>query len=219
MGISETKTDAQIFKAEIISGINFSQVDGDEVYGYKKMGANLGLGVIFPISKNKKWLVSLETIYNQKGATARKTAVDTFPQPWKYRLFLDYVEAPIMIHLEDKESWTIGLGFSWGRLVGAKEYENGVRVDSTTPQSSVYAHNDWNILADIRFRIYRGLKFNFRYAYSLIPIRERFFTKTTIVEGPHWRNQYNNMLTFRLIYVINEKKVAKRKTKETIEEE
>ena len=195
----------QIFKAQFIAGVNATQVDGDEVYGYKKWGANLGLGVIFPISKNKKWMISLETLYNQKGSFQRKTLTDTFPQPWKYRLFLDYLDVPVMIHVEGKDTWTLGLGFSWGRLVGVKEYENGLRVDSTNLLSNVYNRSDWNFLADVRFRIWRQLKFNFRYAYSFVPIRNRYFAKTD-----HSRNQYNSMLTLRLIYVINEKKETRK---------
>ncbi|MEI6348036.1 MAG: outer membrane beta-barrel protein [Bacteroidota bacterium] len=210
LGISQIQ--GQIFKAQLIAGANVTQVDGDEVYGFKKWGGNFGLGVIFPVSKNKKWMVSLETIYNQKGAIQRRTSVDTFPEPWKYRLFLDYVETPVMLHIEDKDSWTLGLGFSWGRLIGIKEYENGKIVDSTTTTSGVYARSDWNFLADVRFRIWRQLKFNFRWAYSLVPIRDRYFIKTD-----HSRNQYNSMMTIRLIYVINEKKEIKRKKDKVIE--
>lgn len=201
----------QIFKAQIIGGINATQVDGDEVYGFHKAGGNLGLGVMFPIVKNKRLLVSLETIYNQKGASEKKSVIDTFSGNYKYRLFLDYVEAPVMIHYEDKGGWTFGLGFSWGRLVGLKEYENGVRVDSATTTSTVYAHSDWNFLADLRFRIYKQLKFNFRYAYSIVPIRERYYSKSSAFVTPHWRSQYNSMLTFRLIYVINERQTEQRK--------
>lgn len=200
-----------MFKAQIIGGINATQVDGDEVYGFHKAGGNFGLGVIFPINKKKQWLVSLETIYNQKGASEGKSAIDTFAGDYKYRLFLDYVETPVMIHFEDKGGWTFGLGFSWGRLVGLKEYENGSRVNTTTTTSTVYAHSDWNFLADVRFRIYKQLKFNFRYAYSIVPIRERTFYKNNGISILNVRNQYNSILTFRLIYVINEKKTEVRK--------
>lgn len=201
----------QIFKAQLIGGFNATQVDGDEVYGFHKAGGNFGLGVIFPINKKKHFLLSLETIYNQKGASEKKSAIDTFSGAYKYRLFLDYVEAPVMIHYEDKGGWTFGLGFSWGRLVGVKEYENGSKVNATTTTSTVYAHSDWDLLADVRFRIYKQLKFNFRYAYSIVPIRERYYTRSSAFVKPHWRNQYNSMLTFRLIYVINEKKTEERK--------
>lgn len=208
----------QIFKAQIIGGMNITQVDGDEVFGFHKGGGNFGVGVLFPIEKSKKWLVSLETIYNQKGASQKKSGVDTFSGNYKYRLFLDYLETPVMIHYEDKGGWTFGLGFSWGRLVGLKEYENGVRVDSSTSISTVYNHSDWNFLADVRFRIYKQLKFNFRYAYSIVPIRERYYSRSSAYVSPHWRNQYNSILTFRLIYVINERSKELRKPRKEKQE-
>ncbi len=197
---------AQVFKAQIIAGTNISQVDGDEVYGYKRWGGNAGLGVIFPISKNKKWMISTELLYSQKGSQQSKTAVDTFETGWKYRLFLDYLEVPVMIHLEDKETWTFGLGLSWARMINVKEYMNGDRVQSTTITNNPYKRDDFNILVDVRFRIWQQLKFNFRYAYSLVPIRENVvYQKVDKI-----RNQYNNLLTFRLIYIINEKKEARK---------
>ena len=57
---------AQRFKGAIMGGMNISQVDGDEVYGYKKVGGHFGLAAILPVKK--KWDITLETVYNQKGA-------------------------------------------------------------------------------------------------------------------------------------------------------
>ncbi|MFA4863775.1 MAG: hypothetical protein WC605_08400, partial [Bacteroidales bacterium] len=43
---------AQRFKGAVMGGMNLSQVDGDEVYGYKRVGGHFGLAAILPI---KKW--------------------------------------------------------------------------------------------------------------------------------------------------------------------
>ena len=63
---------AQRFKGEIIAGLNASQVDGDEVYGFAKFGANAGLGVMLPFSftgkEEKNWAVSMEMLLHQKGS-------------------------------------------------------------------------------------------------------------------------------------------------------
>ena len=66
---------AQRFKGEVIAGFNISQVDGDEVYGYSKFGANTGLGVMLPFSFKKNgernWAVSMEMLWHQKGSYKR----------------------------------------------------------------------------------------------------------------------------------------------------
>ena len=61
--------------------------------------------------------------------------------------------------------------------------------------------------SDLRFRIYKKLKFNIRYAYSLAKIRTRTFED---FQGQTWtRDQFNNLITFRLVYMINEKLPAR----------
>jgi hypothetical protein len=189
----------------VIGGFNISQVDGDEVFGYKKFGWNVGPGVQIPVKNN--FFISLETIYNHKGAYQSPRFTDS--ASGEYRLLLNYVEVPLLIQYEDKKIITFGLGASYGRLIEVKEYEHGRRVESTTLDGP-YARSDWNFLGDIRFTLYKRMKFNFRYAYSLDKIRTRTFHNSLET----WtRKQYNNMLTFRLIYVFNEKLPKKKKEK------
>jgi hypothetical protein len=77
-------------------------------------------------------------------------------------------------------------------------------VESTTSNSGTYARNDFSILADVRIRVWQGLKFNLRYEYSLLKIRTRQFED---LAGETWtRDQFNNVISFRLIYVFNEKR-------------
>ena len=200
---------AQIIKGEAIVGMNLSQVDGDEVYGFKKIGLNIGAGVMIPFDKKGKWDVSIEAIYSQKGANQNPQYDDVDSTgrvlTGEYEIHLNYVEVPVLVMFTDKDFISAGAGFSWGRLVGAKEWEHGVLIDSTTASSGTYSKNDFCILADFRIRIYKGLKFNLRYAYSLVKIRTREFKNE--YTGERWtRNQYNNVISFRLIYVFNEKK-------------
>ena len=56
---------AQRFKGAVMGGMNLTQVDGDEVYGYRRVGGHLGVAAILPI---KKFDITLETVFNQKGA-------------------------------------------------------------------------------------------------------------------------------------------------------
>ncbi|MBN2730739.1 MAG: PorT family protein [Bacteroidales bacterium] len=193
-------TQAQSIRGQIITGFNMSQVDGDEVVGYKKIGANLGVGAMLPMGKH--WLISIETLFNQKGAYKKyPVEYDTLPYPY-YNLRLNYAEVPIMIHYNDKDVLTFGTGFSYGRLVFMKEIEHGSQIDWPT-RTGDYNRGDWNFLFNVRFRMYYGLHFDIRYAYSLVKIRTRTFSNAT---GMWTRDQFNNTLSFRLVYVFNEKK-------------
>lgn len=181
-----------------MAGLNMTQVDGDLVYGFKKPGLNLGAGAMIPFAKN--WDLSIETNYSQKGSSQKPQYLSDSLNG-AYKLYLNYLEVPILVHYTDKELMSIGTGFSWGRLVSAKEFEHG-RQTATTAQNSVYEPNDICILLDLRLKVYQALKFNFRYSYSISKIRTRDFTNTN--GDVERRKQYNNVLTFRLLYMFNE---------------
>jgi hypothetical protein len=167
--------------------------------------------VVAAILQIKKFDITLETVFSQKGAWEKQQYKDTingYAYNGEYDLRLNYVEVPLMAHYTDRERITAGLGFSWGRLVSFQEVEHGGTVP---PYSDTveFDKNDFNILLDLQFRIYQRLKFNVRYAYSLAPIRERDYQE--FYTGEEWtRKQYNNLFTFRLVYIFNEALPPKR---------
>ncbi len=198
----------------VSAGINFSQVDGDEVYGFKKVGFNGGPSVIIPFGKDKKWSVTLELLFSQLGSRQKSvypvsTTIDSTRAGFYdgYRLSLNYVQVPVIVHYTDKRFIAGGLGFQYGQLVGVTEYEdyNDYRgfVRSTTTLQGPYTRADIQALADVRIRVYRGLWFNVRYSYSILPIRTRVFVNPFF--GNTWlRKQYNNVISIRLVYIFND---------------
>jgi hypothetical protein len=208
---------SQRIKGEIIAGMNFSQVDGDECYGFHKLGMNMGLGAVVPLGKNFSF--SIETLYNQKGAYQGKQyedqVIDTATGQviaeynGMYKLKLDYLEVPVLIQYTDKEIFTAGVGFSYGRLVNVKEWEHDTLNLKTTLNSGIYDRTDYNVLVDLQMRIHKKIprwKLNVRYAYSISKIRTRdFYTVPPPGELYSTRDQYNNLLSLRLIYVFNER--------------
>jgi hypothetical protein len=215
--LTDTMVLGQRIKGEIIAGMNLSQVDGDEIYGFNKPGLNMGLGAIVPLGKNFSF--SIETLFNQKGAYQGKqykdqvidTATGAVIAEYNgmYKLKLDYLEVPFLFQYTDKDIITAGLGFSYGRLVKIKEYEHDTLNLKTTLNSGVYDKNDYNILFDIQLRIHKKIprwKLNVRYAYSVSEIRTRdFYTVPPPGELYSTRKQYNNLLSLRVIYVFNER--------------
>jgi hypothetical protein len=203
----------QAFKGEIIGGFNLSQVDGDETAGFKKKGFNIGLGVELPVYKN--WSLSFETLYTQKGSKLRPQFLDSLDG--SYSLKMNYAEVPFMVLYTDKKFMAAGAGVSWGRLVAIEEKEkrDGYQVDTVTLLGGPFKRDDFEIFGDLRFRIYKNLKINARYAYSLNKLATRTLpdSKTGRLNE---RNFYNNVWSVRLIYTINESKPDRQKIKETI---
>ena len=203
---------AQIFLGEAFVGYNICQVDGDQIMGYFKPGINAGVGVITPIWTKDKFSLelSLEVLYNQKGAKQGRKYYDHRIDPitgveltGEYDLSLSYGEVPFMVYFTDKKLASAGVGVSYARLMQAVEYEHGLRTN-VSATSGDFDQNEFNILADVKLRLYKRLKIGFRYSYSLNPIRKReFFNIEGVSLGTF--KQYNNLFTFRLTYVFNEK--------------
>ncbi|MDL2309215.1 PorT family protein, partial [Bacteroidales bacterium OttesenSCG-928-C03] len=181
-------------------------------------GFNAGASVSLACNQRQSWFVTVELLYTQKGSF-QKALVDSmnafrtenidYSVPLnnkvKYKVNLDYVEVPVLAHYEDPNTgWALGLGFSWARLVRVKELENGY-VLLTNLNSGIYKKNDWCAIVDVKFKIYKNLKFNFRFQYSMIPIRKRTFYYEATGEVQSIRPQRNNALSLRLIYSFNEK--------------
>jgi hypothetical protein len=185
-------------------GTNLSQVDGDHKYGFKKFGLHLGTSAIVELTDIVYF--SIETLYSQMGAYGPKLYIDTIvgvPMTGEYLLKLDYVKIPLLVHFVDKRRAGIAGGFSYGRLVNVKEWEHGKRIETTNLNSGTYAKNDWDIVGELRMRIYKKLWFEVRYSYSMMKIRTRSFY---LISGAFadTRNQYNNSLSFRLTYIFND---------------
>ncbi len=234
-------TYSQVFKGEIIVGGNVTQVDGDEVFGYKKVGINAGLGVMYPFSfkkgnKDKNWGLSMEMLFNQKGSRQPNyTGInfcDTCPPETpcdstiKYNVKMNYISMPLMLHYTDVNGWSIAFGLAYNRLAGFKEIENGLVKQNVYSISTIinpnmdkiekmlenknalFAKDELSVIVDVRFRIWQQLKMNFRFEYSLFPVGVRkFYLQDGIPVDPYIRKQYNNILSLRLIYMLNEPKV------------
>lgn len=123
---------AQMFKGEVFAGGSMSQVDGDECYGYERINAQAGVGVLWSMLEDD-WLdLGLEILYNPKGALRADTLKYNSGSFFGlYDLKLNYVEIPLMLYFTDKHRYSVGLGFSFGRLVGITEKINNVKTSTT----------------------------------------------------------------------------------------
>lgn len=207
--LSQT-TQAQRILGAIAAGMNITQVDGDEIYGFNKVGFNIGPSAIIPFGSKNKFSLNLELLFSQKGSYQRVGPSDTTgePQPY-YNLRLNYVEIPVFVKYTDKNFISGGAGFSYGQLVGIKEIEHGTQT--STDLQGPYSMADFEILADVQLKVWQRLWFNVRYSYSLIKIRTRHYSVPIPNGTDEWdRNQYNNVITLRLIYVFNQEWVTKK---------
>ena len=204
---SEAK--AQRILGAVSLGMNLTQVDGDEYFGYHKIGLNVGPMVAVPFGKKKNWSVSMELLYSQKGSKHNGSTDST-----TYKLVQDYAEIPVLIHFTDKKLISGGLGFSYGQLINYKETKNNF-YDSIYHYQTGLSNNDISIIADLQIRLWSKLWADFRYQYSMKSNRTvevtdpSSYPRTSVT-----RYQYNNVITIRLTWVFNQEKIEKRSRKQ-----
>jgi len=198
------KAVAQRILGAVSLGMNLTQVDGDDFFGFNKVGLNVGPMVIVPFGKNKNWSASMELLYSQKGSKHNGSADFT-----DYRLIQDYAEIPVLVHFTDKKLISGGLGFSYGQLINYKETKNNF-YDTLYQYQTGLSNYDISVIADIQIRIWSKLWANLRYQYSMKSNRTVIIDNPFLYpRSPETRKQYNNVITLRLTWVFNQPKISK----------
>jgi len=207
--IACTLPSQKVFSQRILGavsvGMNLTQVDGDEFFGYNKIGLNVGPMIIVPFGKNRNWSVSMELLYTQKGSYHRGATDST-----SFRLQQDYVEVPLLVHFTDKKLISGGVGFSYGQLINYKETKNNV-FDSLFQYQTPLSNNDISVIADLQIRLWSKLWANLRYQYSMKSNRTVVVVDPNVYpRDPLTRYQYNNVISIRLTWVFNQAKIVKK---------
>jgi hypothetical protein len=185
------------FHGGLVSGMNFSQVDGDNFAGYTKTGLNVG-GIVYFKMDEEHIKGSLEVLYTQKGAQSKgvfTAAPGLFVTD--YRVTLNYAEVPFMINYFDQHLHHFGAGFSYSRLGTKRE---NITFSPSQPIVNLddfpFRKSDFNFLLGASLHCWKGFFFNMRFQYSLISVRNK------VPENYGRNQQFNNMWTLRMIYLF-----------------
>lgn len=154
------------FTATVVAGMNISQIDGDAVAGYNKIGLNAG--VRGGVRLGRKVELATEILFSQKGSATGTGSFNPFT------IHLDYVEVPVLIYYKD---WDVedangntfqrmmfGAGLSYSRLLNINVKNNGgLDLDN-------FARNDLMVMLDANVFITKNFGLNVRWARSVATI-------------------------------------------------
>ncbi|MFK8161908.1 MAG: hypothetical protein AB8H12_05535 [Lewinella sp.] len=119
---------AQTFRASLIAGGNFSQIDGDDLFGFHQLGANAGIRVVALLGD--RWRVGPEILFSQQGARRKNNSFEISAFD---RFDLSTLEVPLMVYFKD---WrlTAEAGFSYQRLFNYTVISSGGEdITAATP--------------------------------------------------------------------------------------
>ena len=102
---------AQRFEGGLVGGFNLSQIDGDKLAGFNKIGVTAGgkVGAIL----SDRWQLSLEMLCSEQGAS--RTRSDD-PSSAFDKIRLNFVEVPVMINFKEWK-FHVNAGVSYARLI------------------------------------------------------------------------------------------------------
>ncbi len=186
-GILSNNSSAQNFGGGLIAGVSTSQVAGDRLGGFNKIGLLAGAYTNLKIKENLK--LQFEIIYIEKGSRNPNIHKINIAE-----ITLSYVEVPISINLQQKENLGVEVGILPAFLINAEmnDYFSEIEID---PAFEKY---DFGVFAGINYHITDNIILNTRISNSIIPIRPHVSGATN-----GWnKGQYNTVLSFAIHYKI-----------------
>ncbi len=177
---------AQNFNAGVIGGISTTQVAGDQLSGFNKVGIIAG-GFVNKAFSDKIG-VQMELIFIQKGS---RKPVDVNNNNEFYVLRVSYFEVPLLLKWQVAQKFNIEGGPSFGSLVFSEEEREWGTYNSNPPFKKL----DLSVNIGLSYTLSEKIAVNVRLSNSVLPIRDYPGGFPTIFFD---RGQYNTVLAFTL---------------------
>ena len=169
IGVSLTATGqrTRTFRGGLIGGMNFSQIDGDGILGYNKLG--LMGGVHLRARYRKKMDLCLDMLYDQQGSSPF-TEFTKYNSP--YQIILDYISFPVYLKYKD---WLIEYKksiYDYYRIEfdAGLAYSRAFRLQGPSGVSRYYSKNNFSFLLGAHYKFNAGLGIGFRYQRAFLPV-------------------------------------------------
>jgi hypothetical protein len=183
------------FSLNGVVGVTASQIRGDDLAGYDKLGITGGLR-LSTILKNKAD-INIELLYSQRGSQSELSRDNALPQ---VKVNLDYVEIPVYVslvdwYIEEDDYYRVQVhgGLSYGRLINSSSIDevNG----SLDLLAEAFNKSDFSYLLGATYFASPSLGITARYTRS---INNLYDMDPTLFA----KNLKGFFLSFRLEYVF-----------------
>ena len=183
----------QNFGARALLGTNFSQVDGDQLGGYHKLGLNAGIQINREM--NEEWKAAFEIRYTMKGST--KTIDPDEPATFTLDLKYHYIEVPLLFSYTSLTKLEPYGGISLGVNVLNERDENGIVTKEPELKKTETA-----LHLGCTYPLSSKIRADLRHSYSLLSIRDYPVAANSprLLSRTGW---FNRLFTLSLSYTLN----------------
>jgi len=179
---------AQSFKGGVRAGFTASQLSGDNMSGYHKLGVYAGGYIKFPF--NKIWSLQTELNFIMKGSSNIVNLSAT--NPYLYYINLFYIQVPLLPKVQLFKNCELELGPVLNVLCFGAEYDAYGQIRNRKP------FKRWEVsgIVGATYLIKEHYGLNLRYEVSLTPIRKADETTWYI----HRKRQFSDLFSFSFLY-------------------
>ena len=179
------------FKGGIRLGLTTSQISGDDLSGFNKLGAYAGGFTNFPISKTGYWNIQMEMNFIMKGSSTppRKPNNPHFYNVYTLNLF--YTETPFLVKCLLFKGFEVEAGPSINFLFASTEKGPG----GSNIKGRPFRIFELSIIAGISYTFKEHWGISARYSNSIIPVRIPTWVYNRLVS-----KQFNSTLAFSVFY-------------------
>ncbi len=163
--LSESKSN---FSGGVRAGFTASQISGDDLSGFHKLGAYAGGFVNFPLHQKGKWFIQTELNFIMKGSSLFTKGVDDPNIGRRYTLTLFYTETPVIAKYKIYKGLELEMGLTFNFLFNYTEKGDEGSLKLIRPKFSVF---ELSILAGVNYLFKDHWGVSFRFTNSLIPVR------------------------------------------------
>lgn len=193
-GLLSINSQAQNFGGGLITGVSTSQVAGDMLGGFNKIGFLFGGYTNLSVKENMS--LKYEITYIEKGSRNPNMYKSNHPNYEKIEISLSYIEMPLTINLQQKENLGIELGIMPAFIISTSW--NSVEQKKQEVPNPQYKKYDFGVCAGINYYLSDNIILNTRISNSILPIRPHVSEAT---KG--WnKGQYNTVLSFTINYIL-----------------
>lgn len=182
--------EAQQFHSGLRLGLNASQINGDEMAGFRKAGPVAGLYVSYPFSQ--KWAGQFELLYSQKGSKRQFTDQGGGPGIWNL-LRLHYIELPVMMNYSLNKNLSVhfGLGAAYLFRTHLEDIYGGEQ------EVDFLKKYELSSLIGAQYYLSKKVSLYARYTNSLLPLGNR---NVPIIYQSRLRGLFSAVASFGFYY-------------------
>lgn len=186
---------AQNFRGGLRAGITMTQISGDDLGGFHKLGAYAGGFVNWRFVQNEHWYIQPEINFVMKGSSSYLKADKNgnINPNGKYVLTLYYVEVPALAKYRVIKGFEVEFGPTFGVLFASTEKDANGKMVGRMP----FRWFELCALGGVSYLFKEHYGLNIRYVQTLVPVR--------VCDEGHSnyrcnKKQFNSELAFSFFY-------------------